>query len=465
MTPLPQETIRRKRDGAALAATEIAAFVEGVTSGRITEGQTAAFAMAVFFQGMTRSEMVALTLAMRDSGRVLDWRTPELARMGLDDRPIADKHSTGGIGDKVSLILAPLAAACGLRVPMISGRGLGHTGGTLDKLASIPGYQVDPTWETFLGALREAGCAIIGQTSALAPADRRLYAIRDVTATVESLPLITASILSKKLAAGLDALVLDVKCGSGAFMADPAAARALALSLVEVAEGAGLPASALLTDMNQVLGWSAGNALEVAEALAFLRGERREPRLLEVTLALTAEMLVLAGRQPDAASAQAFAQARLDDGSAAEAWERMVAALGGPTDLLDRPDAYLPRAPVTRAAPAPREGVVTAMDVRALGIAVVELGGGRRRADGLIDPAVGLDAMVPLGRWVAHGEPLCLVHGRDAAACARAGQAVTAAVTIRTAVLPDESAVVERIGHPASTVYTYRSVVNMPASR
>ncbi len=449
MTPLPQETIRRKRDGADLDAAEIAAFVEGVTSGRITEGQAAAFAMAVFFQGMTRPETVALTLAMRDSGEVLDWGAPALARAGLDDRPIADKHSTGGVGDKVSLILAPLAAACGLRVPMVSGRGLGHTGGTLDKMASIPGYQVDPAPETFLRALREAGCAIIGQTAALAPADRCLYAIRDVTATVESLPLITASILSKKLAAGLDALVLDVKCGSGAFMADPAAARALALSLAEVAEGAGLRASALLTDMNQVLGSSAGNALEVAEALAFLTGERREPRLLEVVLALTAEMLVLAGRQPDAASAQAFAQARLDDGSAAEAWARMVAVLGGPTDLLERPGAYLARAPITRAVPAPREGVVTEMDVRALGLAVVALGGGRRRADDLVDPAVGLDAMAPLGRFVARGEPLCVVHGRDEAACEGARQAVSAAVTIGDAAAPDGPAVMERVGASA----------------
>lgn len=446
MTWLPQETIRRKRDGAALGAAEVAAFVEGITSGRISEGQAAAFAMAVFFQGMTRPETVALTLAMRDSGEVLDWRTPETARLGLDDRPVADKHSTGGVGDKVSLVLAPLAAACGLRVPMISGRGLGHTGGTLDKMASIPGYQVDPPREAFLRALREAGCAIIGQTAALAPADRRLYAIRDVTATVESLPLITASILAKKLAAGLDALVLDVKRGSGAFMADEAAARGLALSLVEVAEGAGLRTSALLTDMNEVLGWSAGNALEVGEALAFLTGERREPRLLEVILALTAEMLVLAGVQPDPASARALARRRLDDGATAEAWGRMVAALGGPADLLDRPRAYLPRAPATLPVPAPREGVVAAMDVRALGLAVVELGGGRRRADDAIDPAVGLDAMVPVGRRVALGEPLCVVHGRDEAACARARQAVAAAVTVGDAALPDEPAVVERIG-------------------
>ncbi len=216
-----------------------------------------------------------------------------------------------------------------------------------------------------------------------------------------------------------------------------------------MAEGAGLRASALLTDMNQVLGWSAGNALEVAEALAFLKGERREKRLLDATLALAAEMLVLAGRQPDAASARALAQARLDDGSAAEAWERMIAALGGPADLLDRPDAYLPRAPVVRAAPAPREGVVTAMDVRALGLAVVELGGGRRRADDLIDAAVGLDAMVPLGRRVARGEPLCVIHGRDEAACQRAGQAVAAAVTIGEATPRDEPTVMERIGYPA----------------
>ena len=451
MTPLPQETIRRKRDGEALDPAQIAAFIEGVSSGRITEGQAAAFAMAVFFQGMTRPETVALTLAMRDSGEVLHWGTPELARMGLDDRPVADKHSTGGVGDKVSLIVAPLAAACGLRVPMISGRGLGHTGGTLDKMASIPGYQVDPPREAFLRALREAGCAIIGQTAALAPADRRLYAIRDVTATVESLPLITASILAKKLAAGLDALVLDVKCGSGAFMADEAAARALALSLVEVAEGAGLQASALLTDMNQVLGRSAGNALEVAEALAFLVGERQEPRLLDVTLALTAEMLVLAGLRPDPVSARALAQQRLDDGSAAEAWERMIAALGGPSDLLERPGAYLARAPVTRAVPAPRQGVVTAMNVRALGLAIIELGGGRRRADDLVDVAVGLDAMVPLGRRVERGEPLCLIHGRDGAACERTARAVAAAVTIRDAALPDEPAVMERIGRPTDT--------------
>ena len=445
MTRLPQETIRRKRDGAALDDAEIAAFVEGITSGQITEGQVAAFTMAVFFQGMTRRETVALTQAMRDSGEVLDWRTPEMVRLGLDSRPIADKHSTGGVGDKVSLILAPLAAACGLRVPMISGRGLGHTGGTLDKMASIPGYRVDPPREAFLGALREAGCAIIGQTESLAPADRRLYAVRDVTATVESLPLITASILSKKLAAGLDALVLDVKCGSGAFMADRDRASALARSLVEVASGAGLRASAWLTDMNQVLGWSAGNALEVAEAVAFLRGERREQRLHEVTLALAAEMLVLAGVERDDAAASALARRRLDDGSAAEAWARMVAALGGPGDLLERLSAYLARAPLARPVPAARSGVVSAIDVRALGLAVVALGGGRRRAADAVDPAVGLDSVVPLGRRVAPGDPLCIVHAQDDAAYERAARSVAEAVSLADAPAGIAPVMMERI--------------------
>ena len=449
MTWLPQETIRRKRDGAALDDAEIATFIRGITGGQITEGQVAAFTMAVFFQGMTRQETVALTQAMRDSGEVLDWRTPEMARLGLDSRPIADKHSTGGVGDKVSLILAPLAAACGLRVPMISGRGLGHTGGTLDKMASIPGYRVDPPREAFLGALREAGCAIIGQTERLAPADRRLYAIRDVTATVESLPLITASILSKKLAAGLDALVLDVKCGSGAFMADRDGASALARSLVEVASGAGLRASAWLTDMNQVLGWSAGNALEVAEAVAFLRGERREQRLLEVTLALTAEMLVLAGVEHDNTAALALARRRLDDGSAAAAWARMVASLGGPSDLLDRPASYLARAPLARPVPAARSGFVASIDVRALGLAVVALGGGRRRAADTIDPAVGLGDVVPLGESITAGQPLCTVHARDDAGYDQAARAVAAAVDIADTPPPVEQVVMALIAASA----------------
>ncbi len=280
---LPQEIIRKKRDGRALSAAEITFFVDGLTAGRITEGQVAAFAMAVFFQGMSRAETVALTRAMTESGSRLRWHDL--------DGPVVDKHSTGGIGDKVSLILAPIMAACGAYVPMISGRGLGHTGGTLDKLESIPGYQTAPDLDRFRHAVRQAGCAIIGQTADLAPADRRLYAIRDVTATVESAPLIIASILSKKLAAGLDALVMDVKVGSGAFLPELDAAKELAASLVEVANDAGLPCAALLTDMSQCLGHSAGNALEVQEAIDVLTGRGREPRLREATLALAAELL------------------------------------------------------------------------------------------------------------------------------------------------------------------------------
>ena len=269
MKLLPQEIIRKKRDGLTLSREEIAAFIAGLTDGRVGEGQAAAFAMAVFFRDMTTDERVALTLAMRDSGRVLSWPKDRFAG------PIVDKHSTGGVGDNVSLMLAPMLAACGCSVPMISGRGLGHTGGTLDKLDAIPGYRSQPGLEQLTEVVEEAGCAIIGQTDTLAPADKRLYAIRDVTATVESVPLITASILSKKLAAGLDALVLDVKTGSGAFMADEAAARDLAATLVAVARGAGLPTTALLTSMDEPLASAAGNALEVGNALAYLTGTRR----------------------------------------------------------------------------------------------------------------------------------------------------------------------------------------------
>ena len=303
---LPQEIIRKKRDGGALDGSEVAEFIEGLASGRISEGQVAAFAMAVFFNGMSREETVALTRAMTESGTRLNWRDL--------DGPVLDKHSTGGIGDKVSLVLAPVVAACGAYVPMISGRGLGHTGGTLDKLDSIPGYATKPDLERLRAAVRAAGCAIIGQTDDLAPADRRLYAIRDVTATVESIPLIVASILSKKLAAGLDALVMDVKAGSGAFLPSFEATRDLARTLVEVANGAGLRCSALLTDMSQCLGRTAGNALEVREAIDVLTGQAVHSRLREVTLALAAELLVLGGLAEDKAVAAGAAARALELG-------------------------------------------------------------------------------------------------------------------------------------------------------
>ena len=302
---LPQETIRAKRDGGRLTDAEIERFVLGITDGSVGDGQAAAFAMAVFFQGMDIDERVALTRAMSQSGSTMQWDRAEL------HGPLVDKHSTGGVGDKVSLMLAPLVASCGAHVPMISGRGSGHTGGTFDKLESIPGYQAQPDNDLFHKVVAEVGCAIIGQTSDLAPADGRLYAIRDVTATVESIPLITASILSKKLAAGLDALVMNVTFGNGAFMTDLGRAEELARSIVDVAGGAGLRTNAVLTDMNQVLGRTAGNALEVRETIDWLTGASDDPRLTEVVLALGAEMLVLGGLAADLESATT----RLDRGA------------------------------------------------------------------------------------------------------------------------------------------------------
>lgn len=414
---LPQEIIRKQRDGVALDDAEIRFFVEALRDERLTEGQVAAFAMAVFFRGMSRRECVTLTRAMMASGTVLDWSTHDL------HGPIVDKHSTGGVGDKVSLVLAPVLAACGAVVPMISGRGLGHTGGTLDKLESIPGYDVRPDNARFGRVLREVGCAVIGQTADLAPADRRFYAIRDVTATVESIPLITASILGKKLAAGLQRLVLDVKTGSGAFMPTHEQSLALARSLVEVATGAGLPCSALLTDMNEVLGTTAGNAIEVLESIDHLTGASREPRLHEVTVALAAELLQHTGLAPDGPAARAKVEAVLADGSAAERFAAMVRALGGPADLLERPRQHLPLAPVELAVCPARPGVLAAMDVRAVGMAVVALGGGRRRADDVIDPGVGLSRMQGLGATLGPDAPLAIVHARDEAraeACAAA---------------------------------------------
>ena len=429
---LPQETIRRKRDGGRLEAAEIEAFIAGLTSGAITEGQAAAFAMAVFFRGLEREESVALTLAMRDSGQVLDWS-------GLD-RPVLDKHSTGGVGDKVSLPLAGILAACGAAVPMISGRGLGHTGGTLDKLDSIPGYTTQPDIATFRKAVAEAGCAIIGQTADLAPADRRLYAIRDVTATVESIPLITASILSKKLAAGLQGLVMDVKVGSGAFMEKPEDARALAESIVQVANGAGLKTRALITDMNQVLGRSAGNALEVRESIAYLTGEARELRLHEVVRALSAELLLIGGLAPDREAAETAVQAALDSGRAAEAFQRMVSALGGPGDLMEAPDRHLPQAPETQPVYPEQPGRVAAVEVRAVGIAVLSLGGGRRRPDDSIDHSVGLTEIAGLGEEVGPGRPLAVIHARSAS------EAETVGAQLRGAfVLGDEAAALDTI--------------------
>jgi len=426
---LATEIIRTKRDRGRLSEAQIQAFVRGLVDGSWSEGPVAALAMAILLNGMDRAECVALTHAMTHSGQLLRWPG------GAGARPVVDKHSTGGVGDKVSLVLAPIVAACGGLVPMLSGRGLGHTGGTLDKLQALPGYDVAPSRARLLRVLQSAGCAIVGASDDLAPADRRLYAVRDISATVESVPLITASILSKKLAAGLGHLVMDVKVGNGAFMARLADAQTLARSLVDVAAGAGLRCTALITDMNQVLGHSAGNALEVAESLAFLTGAERDPRLLALTLALAAQMLQGAGLAANVAEGEAMAAAALASGRAAELFAHMVAGLGGPPDVLT--DARLPTAPVVVDLPAPRDGLLVAMDTRAIGLAVVALGGGRRRADDPVDPRVGFDRVRPLGSLLRAGEPLLRVHAASAADAEAAGRAVLAALTLADASMAD----------------------------
>ena len=433
---LYQELIRRKRDGGELTAEEISAMVAGITSGDLGDAQLGAFAMAVVLKGMSLPERVALTEAMRDSGEVLSWARG----------PVVDKHSTGGIGDNVSLMLAPALAACGAVVPMISGRGLAHTGGTLDKLEAIPGYDATPEATRLRRVVEETGCAIIGQTSALAPADRRFYAVRDVTATVESRDLITASILSKKLAAGLDALVLDVKCGNGAFMATLEGAEALAQALVEVANGAGCRTRALITDMNAPLAPAAGNALEVTVAVDFLTGRKVDPRLWEVTCALGAEALVLAGLAESEAAGHETIETAFRSGRAAECFGQMVAGLGGPADFIERAESYLTRAPVVAAVPAREAGVIAGYETRALGLAVIALGGGRRQVTDSIDPRVGLSGIVPVGSAVAMGDPIAMVHAADEAAAAEAVAAVQAACGIGATSEGQGPLVLRRVG-------------------
>ena len=415
---LPQEVIRAKRDGRTLRDDDIAGLIDGLVGGRVTDAQAAAFAMAVLWRGLSLPECVALTRAMTQSGAVLRWDLPG---------PVLDKHSTGGVGDAVSLALAPAVAACGGFVPMISGRGLGHTGGTLDKLDSIPGYRSQPDLDTLRRVTRDVGCAIIGQTADLAPADRRLYAIRDVTGTVESPDLITASILSKKLAAGLGGLVMDVKTGSGAFMAGLEEARGLADRIVAVATGAGLPTCAILTDMDEPLASAAGNAVEVAYTIDYLTGRSREPRFHEVTVALGAAMLGLGGLATDETDARREIEEAIASGAAAERFARMVAALGGPADILERPDLHLASAPVMRPVFPPEPGRVAAIGTRELGVAVVALGGGRTRPDDPVDAAVGLTGLAGIGDAVGPDRPLATVLARSDDAAERAARTVCAA--------------------------------------
>jgi len=419
---LVTDLIRTKRDGGALSSEQIDFLVAGLADSSIPAEQVSALAMAVFFNSMSFEEAGRLTLAMANSGTVLDW-----SDSGLDG-PVVDKHSTGGVGDKVSFLLAPIVAACGGYVPMISGRGLGHTGGTTDKVEAIPGYESTPDFATFRRVVRDVGCAIIGQTSDLAPADRRFYAIRDVTGTVESIPLITASILSKKIAAGLSSLVMDVKVGSGAFMDTQAKARALASSIIQTAAKAGLPTRALLTDMNEVLGSSAGNALEIAECVRYLRNERRESRLDQVTLALSAEMLVLSGVETERAAALGRCESAVTDGRAADCFAKMVAEMGGPVDFVERFDHYLPSAPVQHAVHI--DGYLESVDTRAVGNAVIELGGGRREVGQALDLAVGFDGFAAIGERLDAQRPLAVVHAADESVAKRAASLLRAAVTI-----------------------------------
>ena len=405
---LPQELIRKKRDGLTLGDSEIGFMVQGISDGSLSDAQLGAFAMAIFKCGMTMDERIHLTRHMMNSGDTLNWNKLNL------DGPVVDKHSTGGVGDKVSLVLAPIVAACGGYVPMISGRGLGHTGGTLDKLESIPGYNATPNNSDFQSLVKRVGCAIIGQTSNLAPADQRFYATRDVTATVESIDLITASILSKKLASGLDALVMDIKTGNGAFAADYNMAQELAQSIANVSSNSGVPASCLITDMNQVLGHSVGNATELTECIEFLNNPKNSnDRLLELTIELSAYMLTLSNLEPDLDTARIKSKEALESGKAASIFGEMVSELGGPSDLMENPEKHLKPMPIIGSIQSNSSGYISEIDVRAVGVSMIHLKAGRTKSTDSIDHGVGLSKIVGLGQWVNKGDSLAMAHCRD----------------------------------------------------
>jgi pyrimidine-nucleoside phosphorylase len=412
------DVIQRKRDGAELTREEIDFFVRGYARGEVPDYQASAFTMAVFFKGMTPAETVALTESMMRTGEVLDLS--ELPG------PKVDKHSTGGVGDKTSLVLAPLAAACGVYVPMISGRGLGHTGGTLDKLESIPGFDVRLSLERFRAVLKQCGLGLIGQTPEIAPADRKLYALRDVTATVESRPLISASIMSKKMAEGIDALVLDVKCGDGAFLRSREEATALAETMLEIGRGMGKRVAALITDMDQPLGRTAGNALEVAECIETLKG--RGPKDLEsLSIELAAWMVHLAGAAASLDASRARVRDALASGAGLERFRKVIELQGGNPRVCDDP-TLLPQASETLVVRSERDGRVARLAARAIGHAGMLLGAGRETVDGAIDPAVGFVFHKKVGDPVAIGEPILTLHlgkaSRREAALARLKEAI-----------------------------------------
>jgi thymidine phosphorylase len=423
---LPQDVIRKKRDREELNAAEIREFVNGVVQGTVNQGQIGAFTMATYLNGMSVAERVALTLSMRDSGTVLDWK-PLLG----DGSKVIEKHSSGGVGDeKVTLMVLPIVAACGVFAPNISGRSLGHTGGELDLLESIPGYNIEPSNETFLKTVKEVGTAIIGPTADLAPADRAIFHVRDVTSTVESIPLIVSSILSKKLAAGPHGMVMTVPFGTGAFMREESDAVELAKALVEVGEAAGLPIVTLISDLDQVLGDAVGNALQIFEVIAFLKGTKQEARVREVVLTIAAEIVMLAGIAPDMEAALALAEAKLADGSAAERFGAMVAALGGPADLMLDPNRHLDKAEVIAPVFASETGFVQSMDCWTIGMALVAMGAGRTNPEDKIDYAVGISQVAHVGESVSEQLPLCLLHARSQEQWEQAAAAMREAFTV-----------------------------------
>lgn len=432
-----REILARLRVGAPLSQEHFQWFANGLADGTVSDAQAGAFAMAICKAPIGRAARVSLTHAMRDTGQVLDWDLPG---------PVLDKHSTGGVGDTVSLPLAPALAACGAFVPMLSGRGLGHTGGTLDKMEAIPGYRAIVGNDELARVVKQVGCAIVGASGEIAPADKRLYAVRDVTSTVESVDLITASILSKKLSEGLDGLVLDVKTGSGAFMEDPADALALAQALVDTAQGAGCRCSALLTDMSQPLAASAGNALEVIEAMEILTGTGGSDRLRQAVLSLGGEVLVLGELARDASEGETMINTALTSGRAAEVFGRMVAALGGPSDFVSRWRDRLPAAPVVVEIRPERPGHVATIDTRALGEAVVHLGGGRLVQSDAVDPAVGLTAIAAIGDRVDPDRPLARIHARDEDSARAAAEAIHDAYRVADKAVPVPDLIRERIG-------------------
>lgn len=424
---LPQEIIRTKRNGETLSEQQIQTFVDGLVTGGFNDAQVGAMAMAIFQQGMAVEETVALTKAMMNSGEVLAWRDQGQYNV---DGPVVDKHSTGGVGDKVSFMLAAIVGACGAYVPMIAGRGLGHTGGTVDKLESLAGFTVEPAIERFKEIVSKQKVAIIGQTSNLAPADKRLYGIRDITATVESIPLITASILSKKLAAGLDALVMDVKVGNGAMMRDLETSSALAQSIVNVANGASVKTEAIITDMNQILGNTAGNALEMYETALYLRGDHREERLHEVVVSLAKAMLINTGLVANAEEAQQKIDWSLDSGAAAELFDKIIVALNGPANFVEKPWEHMNKAKVVHDVKVPQAGYIAGMQTYQIGMSIVELGGGRTANGQAIDHTVGLDEILPVGTKVEAGQTVARVHAATTEAAELATQQYLAALTV-----------------------------------